>query len=144
MEMHINLILIILRQIFYLLYPVFIAFFIVYLPIRYITSRRSSRGRISLLAEIESASSGLITAFPRHTAVASDESATPEQGSSIMSPVQLQIVRGLNSLQNVTKHTIFRRGVGNSHAMTVCLDPAFESHRGGRGVLKHWVDNFVD
>jgi hypothetical protein len=52
------------------------------------------------------------------------------------------IVRALNALERVCKYTAFRPAVRNSHAMLVCLDPRYADHRVGRGVLRHWVDNF--
>ncbi|KII87380.1 hypothetical protein PLICRDRAFT_142622 [Plicaturopsis crispa FD-325 SS-3] len=56
---------------------------------------------------------------------------------------QLEMIASLNLLPNVRKHLAFIHPVRNSHGAILCRNVAFEEHRMGRGVLRHWGDNFV-
>ncbi|KAJ7668318.1 putative serine esterase-domain-containing protein [Mycena rosella] len=119
--------------ILYLVLPLFVPLGILYLAIDYLISSRASRARIRLLQPS--------VAIIIHPAPDSDADA-PTLDSTIMTAAQVRMVRALNKLDRVRKHTAFRPAVRNAHAMLICLEPRFADHRVGRGVLRHWVDHF--
>ncbi|KAJ7115951.1 putative serine esterase-domain-containing protein [Mycena epipterygia] len=121
--------------ILYLLLPLLVPLGIFYISIDSLFSSRSSRARIRILQKTASVpiTPGLDSGAEPHDI---------EPNNLLMTATQAAIVRGLNTLGGVRKYTAFRPAVRNSHAMLICLESRFADHRVGRGVLKHWVDNF--
>lgn len=132
-------------QILYLFVPLFILAFFLYLPFRYLFLTYTSRSRISKMArELDSPTHDLIEALPPLLLkMTTPKIIWPDKTSdTVMADRQKHLVQLLNELPNVQKHTVFRPWVRNAHAMMICLDSRFKNHRQGRGVLRHWVDNF--
>lgn len=62
----------------------------------------------------------------------------------IFTAAQKTMIGSLNALPNLKKKLAFIHPVRNSHAVVICRDEKkFESHKVGRGVLRHWRDNFT-
>ncbi|KAJ7574478.1 DUF676-domain-containing protein [Mycena floridula] len=91
-----------------------------------------------------SSSLGFIDALPSSLVpTVSSAIDTSPNTSRIMTLEQRGVIRSLNELPNVRKYLVYRPRVRNSHAMIICLDPRFQNHRKGQGVLRHWADNFL-
>ncbi|KAJ7442261.1 DUF676-domain-containing protein [Mycena latifolia] len=116
----------------YLLLPLLLPLGIVYLALDYLFSSCGSRARIRLLQPSVSVPVPILPDLEAH--------GTPP--NTLMTPAQAAMVRVLNALDGVRKYTAFRPAVRNAHAMLICLEPRFADHRVGRGVLRHWADNF--
>jgi len=116
----------------YLLLPLLVPIGILYITIDYLLASRSSRARIRILEK--TAPVPIPTPPSEDTPLGTD--------TTLMTAQQAAILRALNKLGGVRKYTAFRPAVRNSHAMLICLEPRFADHRAGRGVLRHWVDNF--
>ncbi|KAJ7577096.1 DUF676-domain-containing protein [Mycena floridula] len=131
--------------ILYLLTPFFILGFFVYASFVYLTADRRSRSRILRLKKKHGSSSlGFIDALPSSLVpTVSSAIDTSPNTSRIMTLEQRGVIRSLNELPNVRKYLVYRPRVRNSHAMIICLDPRFQNHRKGQGVLRHWADNFL-
>ena len=70
--------------------------------------------------------------------------AVSKDGQPTLSPSQLLMVQSLNSLPQMTKYKVYIDPTLNSHATIVSRDvKAFEFHKRGWGVLRHWADAFV-
>ncbi|KAJ6619473.1 putative serine esterase-domain-containing protein [Mycena sp. CBHHK59/15] len=141
--------------ILYLLLPLLLPLGILYFTFDSVRSARASRARIRILRAAVPAP--LLPAFavpgspePESPTTRNASPAPPNASPAPpappvpppMAPAQVAIVRALNTLRGVRKHTVFRPHVRNAHAMIICLEPRFADHRVGRGVLRHWVDNF--
>lgn len=60
-----------------------------------------------------------------------------------LTPLQLQLIEQLNSLQGLQKETAFIDPVVNSHGIIVCRDvKRFKAHKDGEGVIRHWANRF--
>ncbi|KAF7309816.1 F-box domain-containing protein [Mycena indigotica] len=119
------------NMILYLCLPLLIAFWFLYLAIYCPIVLYASEKRVKeLLPRLETP--------PEMPCVSEVHSDAPE-----MSPVQLGMVRGLNSVTALKKYSAFRPGIRNSHGMIICLESGWEDHQVGRGVLRHWANEFV-
>jgi hypothetical protein len=125
------------RKILYLLLPMLVSIGVIHITIDCLLSSRSSRARVRILEKNTPIS------IPVPLPSNADLPLVPSPDmTTLMTAQQATIVHGLNRLDGVHKYTAFRPGVRNSHAMLICLEPRFADHRAGRGVLRHWVDNF--
>jgi len=62
----------------------------------------------------------------------------------ILTPLQKQMVASLNSIPTMKKKLAFIPEFVNSHATIICRDPVnFPFHSVGKGVIRHWADNFA-
>jgi len=129
----------------YLLLPIIILLVLVYLPLHYILGSRASNLRVRRLETIDPGRPTFTSIFPAvdntivDNLVASDVSTSRH---SLMTERQRSMARSLSRL-DVRKYAVFRPRVRNSHAMIICVEPRFRDHQKGRGVLRHWVDNFL-
>ncbi|KAJ7334116.1 DUF676-domain-containing protein [Mycena albidolilacea] len=121
----------------YLLLPMLVPIGVVYITIDCLLSSRSSRARVRILEK----NAPISIPVPPPSNADAPLVLNPDM-TTLMTAQQAMIVHGLNRLDGVHKYTAFRPRVRNSHAMLICLEPRFADHRAGRGVLRHWVDNF--
>ncbi|KAI0028931.1 putative serine esterase-domain-containing protein [Vararia minispora EC-137] len=68
----------------------------------------------------------------------------PSKSAPRLSAMQIRIIASLNAIPQLQKERAWIADVHNSHATIVARDVAgFPFHELGRGLLRHWADNFV-
>lgn len=129
----------------YILLPIIVLLFILYLPLHHVLGSRASGARVRRLEKTEVGRPTFASIFPVVDNTLVDNVAVfdiPPSRRSIMTEKQCSMIRSLNRL-DVRKYAVFRTRVRNCHSMIICVDPRFRDHQKGRGVLRHWIDNFL-
>ncbi|KDQ09775.1 hypothetical protein BOTBODRAFT_36765 [Botryobasidium botryosum FD-172 SS1] len=151
-----------LNIVIYVAIPVLLPLAITFALFKLSSESRASRKRIQLLESDKSRSAhwlstvfhelerdvgdaiGEIVDDPADGNSTTPMSAPPGDASQpIISQAQRNMAASLNALPNLHKRLAFIHPVRNSHATIICRDEKrFEMHKIGRGVLRHWRDNF--
>jgi len=147
--------------------PIFLPLIIIIALIRLSLESRASRKRIKLLEADKTRASGWLSAMFQDidqevgdvvadVAEVPEGTGDPEAGGKraccvpkdrrahpILSNSQKKMVANLNTLPNLKKRVAFIHPEINTHGVIICREEKrFESQKAGRGVLRHWRDNF--
>lgn len=64
-----------------------------------------------------------------------------DKSQPVLTPAQRVMITNLNTLPNLSKHTVFIHPARNSHGSIVCRSiKTMTEHKRGEGVLRHWAD----
>ena len=64
-----------------------------------------------------------------------------DKSQPVLTPAQCIMITNLNTLPNLSKHTVFIHPIRNSHGSIICRNiKTITEHRRGEGVLRHWAD----